>query len=30
MKDTALYHKPLSVVLEEHPYIEDFLNSFGL
>jgi len=30
MKQTALYHQKLSVVLKEHPYIEDFLTSFGL
>ncbi|MBN1957717.1 MAG: ATP-binding cassette domain-containing protein [Desulfuromonadales bacterium] len=30
MKATSLYHKPLAVTLEEHPYIEDFLSSFGL
>ncbi|MEA3545579.1 MAG: ATP-binding cassette domain-containing protein [Thermodesulfobacteriota bacterium] len=30
MKDTALFHKPMSHTLEDHPYIEDFLTSFGL
>ncbi|MCW8892068.1 MAG: ATP-binding cassette domain-containing protein [Deltaproteobacteria bacterium] len=30
MKDTSLFHKALTISLEEHPYIEDFLNSFGL
>ena len=30
MKNTALYHQPLVTSLEEHPYIEDFLGSFGL
>lgn len=30
MKTTSLYHKPLAVTLEEHPYLEDFLTSFGL
>jgi len=30
MKATALFHKPMSEILVEHPYIEDFLTSFGL
>jgi ABC-type lipoprotein export system ATPase subunit len=30
MKDTSIYHKALSVTLNDHPYIEDFLTSFGL
>ncbi len=30
MTDTTIYNQPLSQVLEEHPYIEDFLSSFGL
>ena len=30
MKQTALFHKPMSEILFEHPYIEDFLTSFGL
>ncbi len=30
MQDTALFHKPLEQLFEEHPYIEDFLTSFGL
>jgi len=30
MKQTAIYQKPLAEVLAEHPYIEDFLTSFGL
>ena len=30
MTDSAIFHQPLSQVLEEHPYIEDFLTSFGL
>ena len=30
MKQTALFHKPISETLVEHPYIEDFLTSFGL
>ena len=30
MKDTAIYHQSLDTLLAEHPYIEDFLNSFGL
>ena len=30
MKETALFHKSMSVVLKDHPYIEDFLTSFGL
>ncbi len=30
MTDTAIFHQPLSKVLDEHPYIEDFLSSFGL
>ena len=30
MKNTALYHQSLAASLEEHPYIEDFLGSFGL
>ncbi|MCD6186868.1 MAG: ABC transporter ATP-binding protein [Desulfuromusa sp.] len=30
MKETALFHKPMSEILVEHPYIEDFLTSFGL
>ncbi|MBN1957399.1 MAG: ATP-binding cassette domain-containing protein [Desulfuromonadales bacterium] len=30
MKDTAIFHQSLAQILEDHPYIEDFLNSFGL
>ncbi|MDX2494635.1 MAG: ATP-binding cassette domain-containing protein [Desulfuromusa sp.] len=30
MKDTALLHKSMSKILQDHPYIEDFLTSFGL
>ena len=30
MIDTALFHNPLTETLEDHPYIEDFLTSFGL
>ncbi len=30
MTDTALFEKPLAETLVEHPYIEDFLTSFGL
>jgi len=30
MKETALLHKPMSEILTDHPYIEDFLTSFGL
>ncbi len=30
MKDTALFHKPMTETLTQHPYIEDFLTSFGL
>ena len=30
MTDSAIYTQSLSQVLEEHPYIEDFLTSFGL
>jgi len=30
MKDTALFYKPMAETLAEHPYIEDFLTSFGL
>ena len=30
MTDTALFNKPLTETLEDHPYIEDFLTSFGL
>ncbi len=30
MKQTAIYHRPLAEILVEHPYIEDFLTSFGL
>lgn len=30
MKATALFHKPMSDILVDHPYIEDFLTSFGL
>jgi len=30
MKDTALLHKSMSEILVDHPYIEDFLTSFGL
>ncbi len=30
MKETALLHKSMSELLAEHPYIEDFLTSFGL
>ncbi|MEA3363840.1 MAG: ATP-binding cassette domain-containing protein [Thermodesulfobacteriota bacterium] len=30
MKDTALFHKPMADILVDHPYIEDFLTSFGL
>jgi ABC-type lipoprotein export system ATPase subunit len=30
MKQTDIYHKPLSLILKDHPYVEDFLTSFGL
>lgn len=30
MKITAILKKPLTAVLEEHPYVEDFISSFGL
>lgn len=30
MKITAILQKPLTAVLEEHPYVEDFVSSFGL
>jgi len=30
MKAAALFHKPMSEIQVEHPYIEDFLTSFGL
>lgn len=30
MRHAALYQHPLTVTLVEHPYIEDFLTSFGL
>lgn len=30
MKTTSVLHKSLTTVLEEHPYIEDFITSFGL
>lgn len=30
MKHAALYQQPLTATLAEHPYIEDFLTSFGL
>ncbi len=30
MKQSAIFHKPMSEILVEHPYIEDFLTSFGL
>jgi len=30
MKETALLHKPMSEILTDHPYMEDFLTSFGL
>ncbi|MEE4252605.1 MAG: ATP-binding cassette domain-containing protein [Desulfuromusa sp.] len=30
MTDTALFHQPLAEILVEHPYIEDFMTSFGL
>ncbi len=30
MKATALFHKSMSEILVENPYIEDFLTSFGL
>jgi ABC-type lipoprotein export system ATPase subunit len=30
MKDTALLHKSMAEILVDHPYIEDFLTSFGL
>lgn len=30
MKLTAIYHQSLPEVLAEHPYVEDFLTSFGL
>jgi ABC-type lipoprotein export system ATPase subunit len=30
MKNTALFHKSMSDILEDYPYIEDFLTSFGL
>ncbi len=30
MKETSLLHKPMSDVLIDHPYVEDFLTSFGL
>jgi len=30
MKTTSILHKSLTNVLDEHPYIEDFITSFGL
>ena len=30
MKQTAIYHESMTTVLADHPYIEDFLASFGL
>ncbi len=30
MKQIDIYHQALNIVLNEHPYIEDFLSSFGL
>jgi len=30
MKATDLFHKSMAEILVEHPYIEDFLTSFGL
>ena len=30
MRHAALYQQPLTATLAEHPYIEDFLTSFGL
>jgi ABC-type lipoprotein export system ATPase subunit len=30
MKITAILNKPLTAVLGEHPYVEDFISSFGL
>lgn len=30
MTDRTLFHKPLTETLAEHPYIRDFLDSFGL
>ena len=30
MTDRTLFHKPLTETLAEHPYIGDFLDSFGL
>lgn len=30
MTNTALFHQPLTETLVEHPYIEDFMTSFGL
>lgn len=30
MKITAILSKPLTAVLGEHPYVEDFISSFGL
>lgn len=30
MRNAALYQQPLTATLAEHPYIEDFLTSFGL
>ncbi len=30
MKTTTTFHQPLNVLLKEHPYIGDFLTSFGL
>ena len=30
MRLTELYQQPLTVTLAEHPYVEDFLTSFGL
>ncbi len=30
MKATTLFHKPMSELQVEHPYVEDFLTSFGL
>lgn len=30
MTDRTLFHKPLTETLAEHPYIHDFLDSFGL
>jgi len=30
MKQTDIFHKSMSTILAEHPYVEDFLTSFGL